>query len=564
MSTDPGYNIVPALVERRYPGIVIAELNLAALADQDPLAAARVIKDQDIASRIDEAMARGAGCPIAVIMIGEVPVGQFLPQSAFVQTILRDTQRMPQFNQFCYRKEGLSSIWVLDLNANCPLLPTALEGYDEVHVVLGSSYQDVAWHHGVGQLALFNRVTARDERRDQLWWAHQPNAKATYVYTGGSSIEAFLEAGYYRHRLIEDAHLGGFIASVFDMQSWGIDVKRVVRRCVRAPALHMTMEMLDRLSVQRIISQDRFILPGLDAKAFRAILPMVNYDHRLALFVALDSESPDIVVKMVKVQLAALATFGLERVFSPKSLEQSLLELTLADEQLFSLLFEACRGYGRRLAQTGTMWLSLGLWKHFLSVQSGLDNPRFKALHDIIGMDIGVAQLAEKRVTEMCRALQAQGIKISPAMQVSDENTDIDKDEVSQLQAHLLRSFLHQLVGGYCPRASSELAHKLVATDAQVHQIGYDESITGILPVDQIHEEGPTRCLFGICYLLRKVPGKAIILACDWTQIPVSAVSEWRDKNAQDTGLCDALASGVQRPLHNLDEWHPPEDPQSE
>lgn len=540
MSTDPGYNIVPALAERRYPGIAISELNLAALADQDPLAAAQVIEDQDIASKIDEAMLQGPKCSIAVVMIGDLSVGQFLPESAGAQTILRDATRMPQFNKFCYRQEGLPSIWILDLNGNCPLLPTALEGYDEVHVVLGSNYEDVAWHHGVGQLALFRRVTARDERRDQLWWARQPNAKATYVYTSGSSIEAFLEAGYSRHRLIEDAHLGGFIASVFDMRSWGIDAERVVRLCVRAPALHVTMEMLDRLRVQRIISQDRVILPDLDAKVFRAILPMVNYDHRLALFVALDSESPNSLVKMVKVQLAALATFGLERLFSGKPLEKTLTEVAFADEQLLSLPFEACMGYGSRLATRGTLWLSLGLWKHFLSVESAPDNTRFKALHDLIAMNREVAQLAEERVTEMCRALQAQGIRISPAMRVSDEKTNIDEDDTSQLEAHLLRSFLHQLVGVYSPRASSKLTFKLVATDAQVHQIGHDGSITGLLPIYQMYEEGPVDCLFGVCSLLRKGSGKPTILACDWTMISASTVSKWRDEIAQGTGNDDA------------------------
>lgn len=560
MSTDPGYNIVPAIAELRCPGIVVAELNLAALAEHDPVANAQVIEEQGITSKIDEAIDRIGQRSLAVILIGDATVAGNESKPGLDRTELQHARRMAQFN--CSRRwvKGLPNIWILEIKGNCPLLPTALEGYEEVHVVLGPSYRDVAWHNDAGQLAVFNRITARDERRDQLWWARQPNTKATYVYTGGSSIEAFLEAGHHRHRLIEDAHLGGFIASVFDMQSWGIDAKRVIRRCMQAPALNMAMEMLDRLHVQRVISRDGLILPELDAKAFRSILPLVDYDHRLALFVALDSGDSDDIVRMVKVQLAAVAGFGLERVFSFKSLDQDLFEVLEKNPQLPSMIYDACAGYGRGLAPMGTMWLSLGLWKHFLKTEYASFNAKYKALHDLIAIDRALSQLAETRANEMYHALQGHGILVPPAMQVVKEANDINEAQKLQLQAHLLRSFLHQLVAVYIPDGSSSLAYDLIATDTTVSEISHSDSIAGILPIDQIHEMDAANCSFGVCHLLHKFPGKSAFLAYDWTHIPVSVVAQWKDENAQDMDLCDALTSGIPPLSGNCDEWHPIED----
>lgn len=561
MSTDPGYNIVPALAKLRCPEIVVAELDLAILADQDPVANAKVVGEKDVASKIDEAIARGGTRPIAVIMFEYVFIGQNLPESAVDAFHLDDARHISRFNSSRRWKRNLPRVLMLILKGNLPLVPTALEGYDEIHVVLGSSYWDIAWHNDAGQLAQYSRATAHDERRDQLWWARQPDAKATYVYTGGSSIKAFLEAGHHRHRLIEDTQLGGFVASVFDMQSWGIDPKRVVRRCVQAPALDMTMEMLDRLKLQRVISQSGFILPKPDDKAFRSILPLVDYDHRLALFVALDSGNPDHMVRMVKVQLAALAVFGLERIFSFNSPEQDLWEMTEKHPHLPSMVYGACVGYGRSLATRGTMWLSLGLWKHFLSTDYAPHNPKAKALHSLVRVDRGLSQMAEDRANEMFHALRTQGIMVPPGIQVAREVNEIDMAQQSQLQAHLLQAFLHQLIAVHRPNESSELAHDLIATDTPVYEIRLNESIAGILPIDQIHETDATKCSFGVCHLLRKMQGKSAFSAYDWTHIPVSIVAQWKDQTAPDVRLCDTLASGIPRLPGNCDEWCPVEDP---
>jgi hypothetical protein len=67
-------------------------------------------------------------------------------------------------------------------------------------------------------------------------------------------------------------------------------------------------------------------------------------------------------------------------------------------------------------------------------------------------------------------------------------------------------------------------------------------------------------CSFGVCHLLHKFPGKSAFLAYDWTHIPVSVVAQWKDENAQDMDLCDALTSGIPPLSGNCDEWHPIED----
>lgn len=97
-------------------------------------------------------------------------------------------------------------------------------------------------------------------------------------------------------------------------------------------------------------------------------------------------------MRMVKVQLASLTSMGLEKLLVLKSREQDLWEMMGEDPHPLSLILRTCTGYGRCLARWGTMWLNLGLWKHFLKAPYSPYDPTFKAVHDVFDIDRELSQ----------------------------------------------------------------------------------------------------------------------------------------------------------------------------
>ncbi|RTE73058.1 hypothetical protein BHE90_012517 [Fusarium euwallaceae] len=515
MSPDRVRNVVPDLAKLRSPDIAIPELNLAALGDLDPVANARVIQDQDIASQLQRAIWFSHGRPVAIICLGNKSLARGLVQfckkhkESLGEGILEC--QLDQPDAFLRWKEGLPRVRLILLDGNCPLIPAALEGFD----------QEVAWNNEAEQLVYFSRVTARDERRDHIWWARQPNARETYVYTGGSDVQAFLGRGYYRHRPTEDSHMCGFMALTMDMTSWGISPGQVFERFARATESHTAKEMHHRLTVQGVIS-DRFLLPEPDATAFKQLLPLVSYDHRLALFVALDSGDSDTMVRMVKIQLAALISSGFEQVLFIQC--PDLKAAMENDARLLSQMIHACAGYGRRLARQGTMWLVLGLWKHFINVESSGPNQGLRALYDVVELHQSHSHHAQTLVDRICHDLGRAGIAVPRGMNVTAEVDDINETQ------------------------APKLSHKIIATDTPIGKMG-------VLDLEEMHRKEGAEMIFGVCHLITKEPGESGFSAPDWTYIPAEIVAEWKNKNAPGTSLRDALRSGVKHPEGNVDEF---------
>lgn len=556
MSTYGIRNIVPDLAKRRAPDLAIPELDLAPFGDLDPIANARVIQHQDIASQLHRAILSSNGRPVAIIFLGNQDLFHGIVQFCdwHKQSLGERTVECPSDDIDAFRRweekeeeeEDPPTIRLIRLDGNCPIIPIAFEGFDQVHIVLGHNYQEVAWNNQAGQLVDFHRVTARSERRDQIWWARQPNARVTCVYTGGSELEAFLETGHHRHRLTEDSHMGGFMASVFNMSTWGIDPRMAFGRCVRATESRTASEILHRLTVQGIISQEVFVLPEPDARAFRQILPLVNYDHRLALFVAIDSGNSDTIVRMVKIQLAALISSGFQDVLWIQC--ENLKAAMETDPRLLSQMIRACVGYGRRLARQGTMWLVLGLWKHFIHAESSGQNREFRALYDVVEVDQSRSPIAQDLVDTMCLYLRRVGIAVPSGMNVAAEVGDINETQARQLQAHLLRSYLYQLIGGKLLEGQTKLSHKIIATDTRIGELGVPD-------LEEMHRKEGSEMIFGVCHSLSKRVGQSLVFAADWTYIPADIVAEWKNKNAPNTSLRDRLRSGIELATSNVDEF---------
>ncbi|RSL83125.1 hypothetical protein CEP52_016797 [Fusarium oligoseptatum] len=123
------------------------------------------------------------------------------------------------------------------------------------------------------------------------------------------------------------------------------------------------------------------------------------------------------------------------------------------------------------------MRLSITFWKHFMKTEFASLNVECMVLHELIEIHQTLTQMAEPRANETFHALQGHDILVPPVIQVATEVGDTNEVQRLQLQTHLLRSFLHQLVAVYVPRGSSSLAYDLIATDTKVSEISHSTSI---------------------------------------------------------------------------------------
>ncbi|EXK95633.1 hypothetical protein FOQG_04183 [Fusarium oxysporum f. sp. raphani 54005] len=125
--------------------------------------------------------------------------------------------------------------------------------------------------------------------------------------------------------------------------------------------------MRERLKIQRVFTSTAANLKGTEEVVFMRVLPLLNYDHRLVFFVALDSDD---MVRRVKIQLAAIISTDVH-----KLVKSNVSEPLDPDGKEAGVILNSCLGYCSDLALSGTLWMVLGLWKRFVVPSSkGRDN----------------------------------------------------------------------------------------------------------------------------------------------------------------------------------------------
>ncbi|KAF4472477.1 hypothetical protein FALBO_602 [Fusarium albosuccineum] len=363
MSTDHEFYELGRLIAIRDPDICANQLDLAALYEQNPVSDTYVSNAGSHCEIADEILAfawDNFGRPQTIISFeGEafskvlVELGREASPGP-IESVFTDDRIMDVVGL----SESLPNIRILEMDPYLPLPPMALAGETDVHIVLGSQYSaKLAWD-GTSDAAPFVSVeTSRDQRIAQLWWARQPHSRKTRVYTGGCDIMSFLEERRPRRRMIDARQMGGFVTSLVSMQSLGINARLAIWSLVHHP--HNAEKLMDNLKAHGVISDMGLTLPVQEAVDFLQVLPLVKYDHRLALFVARTSTSD--FVRATKIQVAALLTVG---IYNVVEVENGAIQYTddgvdLSEEE-FSFRCER----GELLGWPNVIWLSVGPWKH--------------------------------------------------------------------------------------------------------------------------------------------------------------------------------------------------------
>lgn len=412
--------------------------------------------------------------------------------------------------------------------------PCGITGFDRVHIVLGSTDITPIFDAVDSQITLTELALSRDERMEQVSWIGRadclPENIFVYLDTQHRTVEEFVEAGHGRRRLkVSGRQLGGFLSALAGMSHWGFDVYQVAEQFVHED--FALREMITRMSRQEIlappsVSLHNSITLGMhddERIIFKTVLPLLDYDHRLAYFLARRSSSP--LLRQVKVHVVALMCVGSHDVVKfRKEVERTPTE-AVAD------LVNACWGCTRRMATTGAIWLMLGLWS-----QGAKQHHSFRrisrACHHvdlpIPGTSASVNMRSAAKVADIIVALQfALSEKGVPLRQrdISQESEDLylTKSQELELQRDLVRAYLFQFLGSSKQRVAGEevvltcdtLTRKAFGSMAEGSRLMIDAAL-------QTEEHPGT--VYGIYHFLKREGDN--VMFQDWTWIPTQLVFE--------------------------------------
>ncbi|KAL5598129.1 hypothetical protein FOBRF1_011922 [Fusarium oxysporum] len=540
VSAELGFNFLAKVVSFTSPGTDVASLDLAAIGEQDPRPGSVVFGEPGnncYAGRILQKLRENRDHKRLILSFDRRLESDFKQMLSGRENELIDfvrvqaTQDARPLLNLARSDKGPKTLFI-SFVGEVPFLPLQLQDFDELHLVLGSSsVTRVEWDDISHQVISASQLASREDRHLQVWWLHQPSIPHRFLYTGAAALQLFVEAGPPRNRLVEGVQLGGFIAALADITSWGIDHGKTLSCFVRQP--HRVHEMTLKLHVQRLMKQDGLNLSRYEADVFRAVLPTLAYDHRLALLVALDAESD---VRRVKVQLAVMLKHGMNRMmtFTKRASE---------DPTQYNKLLKECHGLGSSMASKGVMWLSLGILKRYqkMTEQRGDYDPRKDQLSALVEVDPGKAEVVGVEVGDMLALLAENGIGVDTTKSVTQETDELSLEAQDEIQGHLLRAYAYGLiVSEDCgSKGAPRTSHKVVSTwtdskmirAASMHERNSD-----------LVKQGEFR--FGICHEMFRDGDKHLLL--DWTSIPAETVAQWRSGFGRNVTLYDLLDVEVQ------------------
>ncbi|RSL73886.1 hypothetical protein CEP54_000297 [Fusarium duplospermum] len=405
--------------------------------------------------------------------------------------------------------------------------PFPLDHFDNLHLFLSSHREQLIYDAVSGQLTLVNLPICHEERLEQIAWAVRTRniPSRICIYTEASSIDNFISSGS-RHRRLKvcNEQVGGFIAAATrEFAPWGVDTSSVLCCFFESSIDKMAhVSMLDRLHVQGILGnkESSIGLVGHHLDVFHKVLPVVGFDHRLALFVALPSSNA--VVRQVKVQLAALLTAGIDQLFT--------FDADVSNEDLT----QQCSGWTQPLASTGTMWLALGLWRggaleydNYRSRRVSEETKDGKLKFDDCGVSVNVATCHEigHTITAICDAFMAHEIPMLP-VNASRESRHLNVDECIELQKHLLQAYIFQLTRRVDGPAGSSLYDVTTRMRIDVnHGMPYWTRSTIDFKRFQETEYANFPSIFGIYHGMEREENSSTIRLSDWTWISTPVVA---------------------------------------
>ncbi|KAG5757387.1 hypothetical protein H9Q70_000037 [Fusarium xylarioides] len=453
-------------------------------------------------------------------------------------------------NYAVYR-EDFHAVW-LTVSPALSLLPIQFGGYGKVHILLCSQRVSVAWDNITEQLAENLRWTSREEREAQLQWARQAPNSEVHIHledeetdSEEEAIELFTDSNNCRRRQVENSQMGGFIAAVTGLESWGLDVNRMIKCFIRDPSRMGCMQ--NRLRVQGIIASTTLNLPQGEAIAFTTVLPLVSYDHRLAFFVALESDQ---MVRKVKIQLAAVISGDMRNLVALRT-----DELIDPRGEKARRILDSCWGFTKGMEEYGTFWLLLGLWKGF-EVASANGRERATPWGEL-SVDARLSRRATDLAMVMSEALLRVGVESASHQTFEGESRPFIEERKRVLQTHVLQAYIFQLTGGFDALADSEagpqVVHRFIANDVRVQVPRIFKRVSSLVSSERLLEDAGDNFVLGISHKVMRI-GTGANCLLDWTMVPKDLVAKWFVDHRPGLPMRVALGSRIRHCPINVDE----------
>ncbi|KAL7766631.1 hypothetical protein ACKLNR_004547 [Fusarium oxysporum f. sp. zingiberi] len=198
-----------------------------------------------------------------------------------------------------------------------------------------------------------------------------------------------------------------------------------------------------RLTRQGILKHDAkstttwsLALPKETRQAFYRVLPLVGYDHRLALFLSIKSRNP--MVNTAKAQLAAIISGSSTNCFD-------FVGKTAPEVHETS---DAARiGLFKHVAHTSTVMKGLGLIKTTITASRfSMILPEIYLVDKQIRVNMNEVKHAMGRCRMLFEVLNTCGYNVEEALPFTQEETEaIEFDQFMEVWSHLLRAYTYQI-----------------------------------------------------------------------------------------------------------------------
>ncbi|KAF5632793.1 hypothetical protein F52700_6331 [Fusarium sp. NRRL 52700] len=279
------------------------------------------------------------------------------------------------------------------------------------------------------------------EEKQQMSWVHRFSGETTNIYTQ----PGFCYGDTSRRRMrFADDQLGGFLAALSELDKWPLGISNVMRLFdPRGEEPQTASDIGQRLIRQRILQYDSkstmglsLALPKETQQAFYQALPLVEHDHRLALFLSIKSKNP--LVNTAKAQMAAIISGSENNCFAFVYKTAPEVHETSGAARI---------GLLKHVAHTGTVMKGLGF------IKTAITASRFSMLLQeiyIANKQVRVYMDEVKHVMERCRlilqVLSTCGYSVDEALPFTQEEPEaIEFDVFMEVWSHLLRAYTYQI-----------------------------------------------------------------------------------------------------------------------
>ncbi|KAH7262920.1 hypothetical protein BKA59DRAFT_505939 [Fusarium tricinctum] len=549
ISAEKDSDFLSRLVSVAAPGTQVVNLDLAVHGEQDPQSGAIVYDTIDNAGKVANIVASIRNNPeVSRVIVTfdkgfydelRTGLGDGSGHGEEIHCLSGDVSNLTNLRTGEVA-DGKPLLIMID--GELPILPLELPSFDELYLVLsdGKVTGPPLWDNATAQIVMRPRNTSRDDRRLQIWWARQPSIRDRHIFATGRGLPAVMENSYVRKRLVENSQLGGFIAAVIDMSSWGVNSSKAITCFARFA--RQVDDMRRRLTIQAVITnkgpplpEDEFNrpLPALalseeEANVFRGVLSLVDYDHRLALLVALEAEPG---ARSTKVEIAAILKHG------PGKLVGRLPSSGKREQRNIERMLQGCQDVNQALSSTGSIWFTLGQFRRArLRHDDGSDD-----LHNLVYINQPLVTDVDTLIEEINSVLRKAGVDFR------DRNTDslaIGQEEECQVQRDLARAYIYQLAVSHFPGPGQRMVHRFLSTMNPCILARDPKSVMSIIDFYTLISQD--EAVFGICHGISSLGTEDSILSKDWTWIPGQVVANWRYENAPGKNICEVLNTGAQ------------------